>query len=310
MKICIATRQSQLALVQTQMIQQSLLQHYPSLEITWMKLTTSGDKLLDESLATKGGKGLFIKELEQALLQHTADIAIHCVKDLPIQMPSGLIIPVICERADPRDVFVSERYSSFYDLPDNAVVGTSSLRRKSLLRKLRPELTYIDFRGNVDTRLKKMFENKSDAIILAAAGLMRLQLQQHIRHCFSIEEMLPAIGQGALAIQCRKEDSALIEMLNVLQHTPSQQCIEAERIVNERLGGGCHVPIAAHAVIENNIMKLQALVADLNGKEIIHVQCEDSVERRDSLAEKVANELLSQGASLILQQVKNEINKS
>lgn len=241
----IATRQSPLALWQAEHIRARLQELHPDLTVELVKFVTQGDKILDTPLAKIGGKGLFVKELEAALLDGRADLAVHSMKDVPMALPEGLTLAVICEREDPLDAFVSNHFEKFADLPQGARVGTSSLRRKSQILKQRPDLQIIDLRGNVGTRLSKLDDGQYDAIILASAGLKRLGLEERIRHCIEPSVSLPAVGQGALGLECRADDQDVLALIQPLLHTETDVCVRAERAFNAYLEGGCQVPIAA-----------------------------------------------------------------
>jgi hydroxymethylbilane synthase len=298
----IATRQSALALWQANYIKQQLEQQQPQLKIELIGITTSGDKLATSTLNKVGGKGLFVKELEQALLDKQADIAVHSMKDVPMDFPPGLGLGAICEREDPRDVFVSNQYKKLTDLPRGSVIGTSSLRRTCQLRAVRSDLAIQVLRGNVDTRLKRLDENKFAAIILAAAGLKRLNLQQRITEYLTLEICLPAVGQGALGIECRLEDSKVLELIKFLDHEATRVCVTAERAMNKQLNGGCQVPVAAYAVLNNKRVLLQGLVGKPTGDLIIKAQAEDVIDNAELLGVSVAENLLRQGAATILRE--------
>ena len=302
MKITIATRQSKLALVQAESIRTALLTLTPDVEITLLKMTTQGDRFLNTPLSQVGGKALFIKELEQALLQGQADIAVHSLKDVPAEIPNGLEIAAICQREDARDVFISPQYADLTALPLNAKVGTSSLRRQCQLRAIRPDLNIIDLRGNVDSRLEKVARHEFDAIVLAAAGLKRLQQMQAIRSYLAPEICLPAVGQGALGIECRQNDAAIKALLCQLDHAPSRYCITAERAMNQYLDGGCQVPIAAYATLDNEqTLTLQGLVGEVNGTCLLRSQASGKPADAEQIGISVAKDLLAQGAAKILQ---------
>ncbi|MGD8909544.1 MAG: hydroxymethylbilane synthase, partial [Chromatiales bacterium] len=240
--IRIATRKSPLAMWQAEHVAAELKRIHPKIVVEIQGMTTQGDKILDTPLAKIGGKGLFIKELEQGLLSGRADIAVHSMKDVPVELPEGLHLSVIMQRGDPRDAFVSNRYKSLDELPDGACVGTSSLRRQSQLAELRPQLQIKSLRGNVNTRLGKLDKGEYDAIILAAAGLIRLGFEERITAFISQEQSLPAIGQGAVGIECRSDDSRVNELIAPLHHPETASCVLAERAMNQRLNGGCQVP--------------------------------------------------------------------
>ncbi len=298
----IATRKSELALWQANYVRARLLELHPQLQIELVKLTTQGDKILDAPLARAGGKGLFIKELEQSLLSGRTDIAVHSLKDMTVSLPEDLHIAAVCEREDPRDAFVSNQYADLSSLPAGARVGTSSLRRQCQLRAAFPELAIETLRGNVNTRLRKLDAGELDAIILAAAGLKRLGLAQRIRAYLEPEEMLPAVGQGVVCVESRR-DHALSSLLARLDHAATRHRVAAERAVNARLEGGCQVPIAAYAQIEGQSMWLRALVGYPDGHAIIRAQTHGPVDQSESLGAWVADELLARGAKDILKYV-------
>lgn len=298
----IATRKSQLALWQAHFVQSQLLKNNPNLRVELVEIKTQGDKILDVPLAKVGGKGLFIKELEQALLDGRADIAVHSMKDLTVILPDGLHIAAVCEREDPRDAFVSNHYRNLGALPAGSRVGTSSLRRQCQLRAAYPKLDVIDLRGNVNTRLKKLDDGEFDAIILATAGLLRLGLGNRIQAHIEPEEMLPAVGQGAIGVECRVNDD-INELLRALDHPLTQRCVHAERTVNKSLDGGCQVPIASFATINSGTMHLRGLVGYPDGHGIIHAEVRGSSERAQMLGKRLAEDLLGQGAKEILDYV-------
>ena len=297
--IRIATRKSPLALWQAEYVKSNLLKHHPHLIIELVTFTTQGDKILDVPLAKIGGKGLFVKELENAMLAGEADLAVHSMKDVPMECPEGLAITTICEREDPTDAFVSNRFATLDDLPHGAIVGTSSLRRQCQLRALRPDLVIRDLRGNVGTRLGRLDNNEYDAIILASAGLKRLGLEARLRQ--QLTQLLPAVGQGAVGIETRINDTELHQLLTLLHHQETALCVQAERAMNRRLQGGCQVPIAGFATINNQILTLNALVGSIDGLQIIHQQAQtQDLLAVESLGEHVATGLLNQGAAAIL----------
>ncbi len=305
-KITIATRQSALALWQAEHIKARLEQLHPGLQVELLGMTTQGDKILDVPLAKIGGKGLFVKELEQALLDGRADIAVHSMKDVPMEFPEGLGLAVICERETPTDAFVSNKYASLAELPAGAVVGTSSLRRQSQLAARRPDLKIEGLRGNVNTRLAKLDAGQYDAIILATSGLKRLGFQDRIRGEIPAEESLPAVGQGALGIECRLDDTEVLKMLEPLSHPQSEACVRAERAMNRRLEGGCQVPIAGYATLNGDQLHLRGLVGSIDGREIIRGEVSGSVEEAEALGVRLADDLLSRGADRILAEVYGE----
>jgi len=295
----IATRKSPLALWQAEYVKANLLMHHPYLTIELVTFTTQGDKILDTPLAKIGGKGLFVKELEAAMLAGEADLAVHSMKDVPMECPEGLAITTICEREDPTDAFVSNRFASLEDLPQGAIVGTSSLRRQCQLRALRPDLIIRDLRGNVGTRLGRLDNNEYDAIILASAGLKRLGLEARLRQ--QLTQLLPAVGQGAVGIETRIDDTKLHQLLAPLHHPQTALCVQAERAMNRRLQGGCQVPIAGFATIDNQTLTLKALVGSIDGHQIIHQQAKtQDLLAVEALGEQVATGLLNQGAAAIL----------
>jgi hydroxymethylbilane synthase len=302
----IATRQSPLALWQANHIKQQLTQAYPDLEITLLGMTTTGDRLATGALAKVGGKRLFVKELEQALLDNAADIAVHSMKDVPLDFPAGLGIAAICQRDDPRDVFISNKYKNLADLPAGSIIGTASPRRTCQLRALRSDFTTEVLRGNIGTRLRHLDENKFDAIILAAAGLIRLGLTPRISEYLAPEIFLPAAGQGALGIECRLADKNILELIKFLDHSPTHACIIAERALNQQLEGGCQVPIAAYAVIRDNQLMLRALVGSPNNSLILRAAARAALQDAAVLGKQVADDLLSQGAEKILQEFRDE----
>ncbi|PHM59719.1 porphobilinogen deaminase [Xenorhabdus sp. KK7.4] len=267
--IRIATRQSPLAMWQARYVQKQLKHFHPDLQVELIPMTTRGDIILDTPLAKVGGKGLFVKELELAMLENRADIAVHSMKDVPVEFPDGLGLVTICEREDPRDAFVSVEYASLDDLPTGSIVGTSSLRRQCQLRQLRPDLVIRDLRGNVGTRLSKLDKGDYDAIILAAAGLKRLGLEDRIRMPLAPELLLPAVGQGAVGIECRLDDMQTRELLAPLNHKNTEICVLAERAMNTRLEGGCQVPIGSYAIWQGDNIWLRALVGAPDGSNII-----------------------------------------
>jgi hydroxymethylbilane synthase len=298
--IRIATRKSPLALWQAEHVAESLRRLHPGLVTELLPMTTRGDKLLDAPLAKVGGKGLFVKELENCLLEGTADIAVHSMKDVPVELPDGLQIAAIMEREDPRDAFVSERFENLSALPPNAVIGTSSLRRQCQLRALLPACGWIDVRGNVNTRLKKLESRECDALILAAAGLKRLGMGDLITQALSCDISLPAIGQGALGIECRRDDDRTNGFLRRLHHAETAICLTAERAVNRRLQGGCQVPIAGYAVLEGDSIRLTALVASTTDTSILRSESTAAIADARALGEAVAEDLLARGAGAIL----------
>ena len=299
----IATRQSPLALWQANYVKDRLQQLYPDLTIELVPMVTKGDVILDSPLAKIGGKGLFVKELENALLNKKADIAVHSMKDVPMQFPKGLGLSVICQREDPRDAFVSHSYRTFAELPQGAVVGTSSLRRQCQLKALRPDLDIRSLRGNVGTRLSKLDNGDYDAIILASAGLIRLGLADRIASFIDVEQSLPAAGQGAVGIECRTDDMQVQALLAPLADAETTYCVRAERAMNNHLQGGCQVPIGGYAVLQQGQLYLRALVGDIDGSRIIRAEGKSAVENAEVLGVQIAEQLLAQGADKILQAI-------
>lgn len=296
----IATRQSPLALWQAEHIRARLEALHADLKVELVTFVTQGDKILDTPLAKIGGKGLFVKELEAALLDGRADLAVHSMKDVPMALPEGLSLAVICEREDPLDAFVSNTYASFDDLPQGAKVGTSSLRRKSQILKARPDLEIIDLRGNVGTRLSKLDAGLYDAIILASAGLKRLGLAERIRHTLPAEVSLPAVGQGALGLECRAEDQAVLELILPLLHSETDVCVRTERAFNAYLEGGCQVPIAGYAILEQGQIHIQGRVGSVDGKTLLKAEQVGETAQAEQIGVALAQELLAQGAGDLL----------
>lgn len=299
----IATRKSPLALWQAEFVRDSLLALRPDLKVELVKMVTQGDKILDTPLAKVGGKGLFVKELELGMLQGDADIAVHSMKDVPVEFPEGLHLAVICEREDPRDAFVSNNYESIEDLPEGAKVGTSSLRRMCQIRNWRPDLEILDLRGNVNTRLRKLDGGEYDAIILACAGLKRLgfddRIQSHLDPGFS----LPAIGQGAVGIECRSDDDFINELIAPLNHAETRSRVLAERAMNFRLEGGCQVPIGGYAELDGDTLLIRGLVGRPDGTEMVRGEIAGRAEEAEYLGTTLAEDLLARGAGDILKEV-------
>ena len=299
----IATRNSPLALWQAEHVRARLLALHPGLEVKLVGIQTRGDKVLDSPLAKIGGKGLFIKELEQSLADGATDIAVHSMKDVTIDLPPGMALPVVLEREDPRDAFVSNHHADLESLPQYARVGTSSLRRQCQLKALRPDLEILNLRGNVGTRLRRLDEDRYDAIILAAAGLIRLDLAQRIRQFLPVDCMLPAIGQGAIGIECRDDDAVTRALIAPLDHPDTHICVAAERAVNRRLFGGCQVPVAGHARLEGaqrETMHLRALVGRTDGSELLQGVRDGRPGQAEEIGADLAEELLAKGARAIL----------
>lgn len=299
----IATRKSPLALWQAEHIRAELQRLHPGLAVELVTFTTQGDKILDTPLAKIGGKGLFVKELEVALLDGRADLAVHSMKDVPMEFPDGLGLIAIGEREDPRDAFVSSRYASIDALPAGAVVGTSSLRRQCQLRHHRPDLVIRDLRGNVNTRLAKLDAGEYDALILASAGLKRLGFTDRIRSEIPPEYSLPAVGQGALGIEARSGDARVAALVAPLNHEDSAVRVRMERALNRRLQGGCQVPIAGYAELGGDELRLRALVGSVDGSEIIRDEIRGPRADAEQLGEALADRLLAAGAGRILRAV-------
>ncbi len=299
----IATRKSPLAMWQAEFVRDALIKLHPDLQIELVKMSTQGDKILDTPLAKVGGKGLFVKELEQGMLAGDADIAVHSMKDVPVEFPEGLHLPVVCKREDPRDAFVSNDYQSIDDLPQGAKVGTSSLRRECQLRTYRPDLEVLPLRGNVNTRLAKLDAGNYDAIILATAGLKRLGFDDRIKSRLAPEQSLPAIGQGAVGIETRVDDEEINALIAPLRCPETWIVVSAERALNKRLAGGCQVPIAGYALLENDEIWLRGLVGRPDGSEMLRAEVKGKAEDAESLGVALAEGLLAQGADKILADV-------
>jgi hydroxymethylbilane synthase len=330
-KIAIGTRASKLALWQAEWIQAELKKLHPDLEIELVKIKTTGDKILDVPLAQVGGKGLFVKEIEEALLRCEVDIAVHSIKDVPTEFPDNLHLAVICKREDPRDAFIASEklkvksekagrgiaQSMIYDLPQMAKIGTSSLRRSCQLLHIRPDLKIEQLRGNLDTRMRKLDEGQFDAIILAAAGVKRLGLQQRLTEILPFEISLPAIGQGAVGIECRIDDAFINSLIAPLNHSETFICVTAERAFLKRLEGGCQVPIAAHARLEHraqgreqrknsrhsSLLIMEGLVGAISGDRIVNGHIEGEPENAEMLGVRLAEDILTRGAREILNEV-------
>lgn len=299
--IRIATRQSPLALWQAEHVATRLQQNFPGLQTELVKMVTRGDKILDAPLAKVGGKGLFVKELEQGMLEGTADIAVHSMKDVPVEFPDGLHLAAILQREDPSDAFVSNQYASFADLPANARIGTSSLRRQCQLKERYPNAEIISLRGNVNTRLAKLDAGDYDAIILASAGLKRLGMSQRITQCLDTSVSLPACGQGAIGIECRADDVEINSLLSSLHDDTTGLCVRAERAMNARLNGGCQVPIAGFAEIQQHQLFMRGLVGSPDGTLLYRSEHFGILEQPEALGRLIAEDLLALGADKILQ---------
>ncbi|OLF70931.1 porphobilinogen deaminase [Pseudoalteromonas haloplanktis] len=299
----IATRKSALALWQAEFVKAQLEHFHDDVRVELVPMSTQGDIILDTPLAKIGGKGLFVKELELAMLDGRADIAVHSMKDVPVEFPDDLELHTICEREDPRDAFVSNNFANIDALPQGAIVGTSSLRRQCQIRAMRPDLEIRDLRGNVNTRLAKLDSGQYDAIILAAAGLIRLEMGERIRDFIEPEVSLPANGQGAVGIECRIDDTVTKALLAPLEHNETRIRVNAERAMNRHLEGGCQVPIGAYALVEGEQVHLRGLVGAIDGSEILRDEISGHVDDAEKLGVELAKKLLAQGADKILADV-------
>ena len=298
--LTIATRKSPLARWQAQYVQQQLLAHYPHLTINIIGQTTAGDKTQDKPLADIGGKDLFVKELQQMLLNNEADIAVHSIKDMSVKDAPGLSIAAFCPREDPRDVFISNTYQTLQDCPSGAVIGTSSPRRQSQLKALYPTVKATPIRGNVGTRLNKLDAGQFDGIILAAAGIKRLNLDKRIREYLDLQTFIPAIGQGVIGVECRSNDAATHTLLQALDNYDARIRMTTERAINQRLGGDCFTPIAAHAVLHGNDIHCIAMVGSLDGGKILRSEIRGKSDAAEQLGLNIADDLLVQGADVLL----------
>lgn len=301
--IVIASRESRLALWQAEHVRDRLLALYPQRSVTIFGMTTRGDQIVDRPLSMIGGKGLFIKELEVAMQQGRADLAVHSMKDVPMDMPDGFVLAACTARENPADAFVSSRYASIDDLPADAIVGTSSLRRAAILGASHPRLRIRSLRGNLDTRLRKLDAGEYDAIILAAAGLIRLGLRQRIRSLLSVEQSLPAPGQGVLAIEVSASRPELVELLAPLNDADSAHCVRAERAFSRALGGSCQVPLAAHAQLDNGSLCLHGLVASVDGRQMITGELRGPAQDDEAIGRALAETLRQRGAGEIIAQL-------
>lgn len=300
----IATRKSPLAMWQAEFVKAELEKAYPELKVELLPMTTKGDKILNVPLAKIGGKGLFTKELEDRMMDGDADIAVHSMKDVPMELPEGFALGAILERHSPTDAFVSNKYAAFDELPQGAILGTSSLRRKAQLMAIRPDLDVRDLRGNVGTRLGKLDAGEYDAIVLATSGLQRLELDERIRHEIAPEVCLPAVTQGTLGIEYFAKDKDVKEIISVLNHEPTEIRTIAERAMNHRLEGGCQVPIGVFAeLLDGDRIRIRGLVASLDGSTVIQNQVEGAQSDAHALGTQLGEMLLDQGAKEILQEV-------
>jgi len=301
--IRIATRKSPLALWQAEEVSRQLKLHHPELKIELVKMVSKGDKILDAPLAKVGGKGLFVKELEQAMLDGEADIAVHSMKDVPMEFPEGLYLSVIMEREDPTDAFVSNNYNSLEDLPEDAKIGSSSLRRQLQIKEVMPSAQLLNLRGNVNSRLQKLDNGDYDAIILASAGLIRLEFEDRIKTRIAPEQSLPSVGQGAVGIECRVGDTEIEALIAPLNHAQTFTRLSAERAMNQRLNGGCQVPIAGYSILENDEIYLRGLVGRPDGSEVVRGEIRGAASKAESLGKQLAEQLLNDGADVILREM-------
>jgi len=299
-KLRIATRRSRLALWQAEHVAALLRAAHDGLEVELVPMVTEGDRILDRALAEVGGKGLFIKELEVAMYEGRADLAVHSMKDVPADLPEGMTLACVLERADPHDAFVSNRYPRLDALPQGARVGTSSLRRQCQLRHARPDLEVIQLRGNVDTRLRKLDEGHYDAILLAAAGLKRLGLDERIASVVPSEASLPAVGQGIIGIECRAEDATTQQLVGALEHLPTRTCLEAERAFAARLQGSCQSPVAGFAELDGDRLRLRGLVGAPDGSRVFADEAHGTAAEAAALGDRLASRLLEAGAGPLL----------
>ena len=298
----IATRQSKLALWQAEHVADLLRVAHPDLQVELVKLTTQGDRIVDRPLAAIGGKGLFIKELEVALAENRADLAVHSMKDVPSDLPPGMMLAAMLPRADARDAFISNRYVSLEALPTGAKVGTSSLRRECQLRHVRPDLQIVPLRGNVDTRLRKLDAGEFDAIILAGAGLIRLGLDERITQLLSTDQSLPAVGQGIVGIECRSDDARTLARVDILDNAEAQICVTAERAFAQRLEGSCQSPIAGHAELIEDRVALRGLIASVDGRQVFRDSVIGSQREAAQLGRALAERMLYAGADALLRE--------
>lgn len=303
MKIRIGTRGSMLALAQCDWVKGKILEHHPGLEVEKVRIKTKGDKILDAPLSKIGGKGLFVKEIEEALLSGRVDLAVHSMKDVPAELPEGLILTAFPRREDPHDVLISAGDVPLEELPQGGLLGTSSLRRSAQVQHFRPDLEIVPLRGNVDTRLKKLRRGDFHAIILAAAGIGRLGMKEHISQVIPKEKVLPAIGQGALGIEVREDNRNIIEILSFLNHGPTALCVRAERAFLKKLEGGCQVPLAALASLDGQHLHLEGMVAELDGSRIIRDKMKGDRERPEEIGVALAGRMLDVGAGEILARI-------
>jgi hydroxymethylbilane synthase len=305
-KLRLGTRRSALALAQSMWVKKEIEAHWPDTEVDLREFTTKGDKILDVPLAKIGGKGLFVKEIENAILRGDADIAVHSLKDVPSQLPEGLEVSVFPVREDPRDALISRDGVRLEDLPRGAKIGTSSLRRMAQLKAVRPDLEIVSLRGNLDTRLRRLDEGKYDAIILAAAGLCRLGMEHRITQLLSPEIMLPAVGQGALGIEFRSKDTELRQILSSIHHEETAVCVRAERAFLTKLEGGCQFPLAAFAQLREDILYIEGMLGNKSGTTLIKMNREGTPDRPESLGTALGEDVLAAGGTEILREIYGE----
>lgn len=301
-KLRIGTRASQLALWQANWVKSELEKRYPEMEVTLTKIKTIGDKILDVPLAQVGGKGLFVKEIEEAMLRNEIDIAVHSMKDVPTDFPEGLGLYCITEREDPRDAVISHNLK-FAELPQGARIGTSALRRQAQLLKIRPDLQMCIIRGNVETRIRKLTEDNLDAVILAAAGLKRLGFTESVAEYLDVNLSIPAIGQGALGIECRLSDPVITKTIAFFNHSDTSSAVRAERALLKRCEGGCQVPIAAHGTVTGDQLRLVGFIAAVDGQRSVRGEINGSVNECEQLGIRLADQLLAEGGKTILEEV-------
>lgn len=304
-KVVLGTRGSVLALWQANLVAQRIKTLF-GIDVEIKKIKTKGDKILDSPLARIGGKGLFVKEIEMALERKEIDLAVHSMKDVPTELPQGLVIGAVLEREDPRDALISRRGEGLFSLPKGAVVGTSSLRRKAQIWSKRADLKLIDLRGNLDTRLRKLEEGQFEAMIVAFAGVKRLGRAERVTEVFKPEVMLPAVGQGAIAVEIREDDERMREIASQLDHEPTRRAVFSERALMRALEGGCQVPIGALATIKNGVLTLEAMIASLDGKRLIKGREEGKIDKAEEVGERLAERLLSEGGREILAEIRKE----
>jgi hydroxymethylbilane synthase len=304
----IGTRGSRLALAQSEWVRAEILARYPHMHVELIRIKTKGDRLLDSPLSQVGGKGLFVKEIEESLLSRDVDLAVHSIKDVPAELPEGLFLPIFPRREDARDAFISDCYKRIQDLPEGASIGTGSLRRSAQLLHLRSDLSVLPLRGNVDTRIKRLESGDIQAMILAAAGLKRLGLSSRISQMLPADEFLPAVGQGALGLELRKDNDRVVDLIGFLNHIPTEKAVKAERAFLRRLEGGCQVPIAGHGRLEGDRIILDGMVAELNGSRVIRDQSTGSGDLPEEAGTFLAEKLLSSGADEILRRIYGPIS--